>query len=85
MLHLLEGEIVKLPSPRNIYSEDIVAIFPTSKSLVKHRGPSNAIDDREIDKGRQMEKLQVLQSFSSQNQDILPSRPTCFAKLVFFD
>ena len=62
MLLLVEGETVNLPAPKNIYSEDIVistdvAIFTTSKSSIKHRGPYNASDDRETDDGCQMEKL----------------------------
>ena len=54
MLLLLEGETVKLPTPKNIYGEDIVistdmAIFATSKSSIKHRGPYNTSDDRETE------------------------------------
>ena len=54
MLLLLEGENVKLPAPKYIYSEDIVistdvTIFGTSKSSIKHRGPYNASDDRETE------------------------------------
>ena len=53
MLHLLEGETLKLPAPKKIYSEEIVisndvAIFATSKSPIKYRGSYNASDDREI-------------------------------------
>ena len=48
MLLLLEGTTVKLPAPKNIYSEDIVistdvAIFATSKSPIKHRSSYNAM------------------------------------------
>ena len=51
LLLLLKCETVKLPAPKNIYSEDIVistdvAIFPTNKSSIRHRGPYNASDDR---------------------------------------
>ena len=58
---MLEDETVKLLAPNNIYSEDIVistdmAIFATSKSPIKYRGPYNASDDRETDDGCQMKK-----------------------------
>ena len=54
MLLLLEGETLKLPAAKNIYSEDIVisadvATFATSKSSIKHRDPYNASDDRETE------------------------------------
>ena len=54
ILILLEGKTVKLPVLKNIYSEDIVistdvAIFATSKSSMKHKGPYNASDDRETE------------------------------------
>ena len=52
MLLLLEGETIKLPAPKNIYSEDVVistdaAIFATSKSPIKRIGSYNASNDRE--------------------------------------
>lgn len=51
-LLLLEGENVKLPTPKNIYKEDIqisgkVSIFATGKCEVKFRGAYNATDNRE--------------------------------------
>ena len=54
MLLLLEGKTVEPPAPKNIYSEDIVistdvAIFVTRKTSIKHRGSSNAIEDRETE------------------------------------
>ena len=54
ILLLLEGETVKLPAPKNIYSEDIaisndVAIFATTKSSIKHRSHYNASDDKETE------------------------------------
>ena len=54
LLFLLEDETVKLPAPKNIYSEAVVistdvAIFATSKSSIKHRGPYNASYDRETE------------------------------------
>ena len=54
LLLLLEVETVKLPVPKNIYSEAIVistdvTIFATSKSSVKHRGLYDASDHRETE------------------------------------
>ena len=54
MLLLLEGETVKLHASKNIYIEDIaistdVAIFATSKSSIKRRGPYNASHDGETE------------------------------------
>ena len=54
MLLLLEGKTVEPPAPKNIYSEDIVistdvAIFVTRKTSIKHKGSSNAIEDRETE------------------------------------
>ena len=51
---LLLGETVKLAAPKNINSKNIVistdmAIFATSKSSIKQRGPYNAHDDRETE------------------------------------
>ena len=42
MLNLLEGETVKLPAPKNMFSEDViitsdVAIFATSIFKIQHR------------------------------------------------
>ena len=77
---LLMGEIVKLPAPKNIYSEDImistdVAIFATSKSPIKHRSSYNANDDRETDYGCQMEKLSFAINFLQKSKKIcLPTQ-----------
>ena len=88
---LLEGETVKLPALRNIYSEDIVistdvAIFATSKSSIKHRGPYNASNDRETDMmvGR-WKNYEFRHQFSPRQQKDLPPCPRCFTKLVLFD
>ena len=52
LLLLLEGETVKLPAPKNIYTNDViinsdVAIFATSKCEVTYRGPYNMHDPQE--------------------------------------
>ena len=49
LLLLLEGECVKLPTPKNLFAEDIVintdvAILATSKSCITYRDPYNAND-----------------------------------------
>ena len=54
MLFLCEGETVKRPATKSIYSEDLVistnvAVIATNKSSIKHRGPYNASDDRETE------------------------------------
>ena len=52
LLLFLEGECVKLPAPKNVFSEDIVistdvAIFATSKSQITYRGSYNSYDSME--------------------------------------
>ena len=77
MLLLLEGETLKLPAQKNIYSEDIVistdvAIFATSKSSIKHRGR----DDRETEiMAARWKNYEFRHQFSPQEQKIcLPSQ-----------
>ena len=81
MLLLLEGETLKLPAPKNIYSEDIVistdvAIFATSKSSIKHRDPYSASDDRETKiMAARWKNYEFRHQFSPQEQKIcLPSQ-----------
>ena len=90
MLLLLEGETVKLPAPKKIYSKDIVistdvAIFATSKSLIKHRGPYNESDDRETEMMAARWKTVSFDIKSLHKSKNLPPCQRCFAKLVFFD
>ena len=54
LLLLLKGETVKLPSPKNQFSSDIVIkkdtpIFATSKSRIAYVGKFNASDERETE------------------------------------
>ena len=65
MMLLLEDETVKLPAPKNIYIEDIVistnaAMFATSKSSIKRRGPDNTSDDRETEMMAARSKLHIV-------------------------
>jgi len=89
MLLLLEGETVKLPAPKNIYSEDVVittnvAIFATSKSPIKHKGPYNASDDRETEMmAARWKNYEFHHQFSPQEQKCLSPCPRCFADLLF--
>lgn len=52
LLLLLEGETVKLPAPKNMYSQDVlinsdVPVFATSKCKIRFRGSYNVSDERE--------------------------------------
>ena len=91
MLLLLEGTTVKLPAPKNIYSEDIVistdvAIFATSKSPIKHRRSYKASDDRETEMmAARWKNYEFHHQSSPQEQKHLPPCRRCFAKLVVFD
>ena len=91
MLLLLEGTTVKLPAPKNIYSEDIVistdvAIFATSKSPIKHRRSYKASDDRETEMmAARWKNYEFHHQSSPQEQKNLPPCRRCFAKLVVFD
>ena len=88
---LLKGEIVKLPAPKNIYSEDImistdVAIYATSKSPIKHRSSYNANDDRETEiMAARWRNYEFRHQFSPIEQKNMAPYARCFAKLVFFD
>ena len=89
LLLLLEGEEVKLPAPKNIYSEDVkitsdVSIFATSKTKISFRGPYNATDDME---NQMMNVRWKTYKFGhvfppDVQRDIQPCG-RCFASLVF--
>ena len=89
MLLLLEGETVKLPAPKKIYSKDIVistdvAIFATSKSLIKHRGPYNASDDRETEMMAARWKTVSFDIKSLHKSKKSASLPKMFCKISIF-
>ena len=81
----LEGKTVNLRATKNTYSKDIVistdvAIFPTRKSLIKHRGPYSVIDvrmDMMADRGKNYE---FRHQFSPQEQKPA-SLPKMFCKI----
>ena len=87
---ILEDETVKLPAPKNIYSEDIVistdvAIFAASKSPIKQRGSYNASDDREIEMMiARWRNYEFRQQFSPQEQKKSACLPKMFCKINIF-
>ena len=88
MLLLLEGEIVKLPAPKNHFSTDVeikgdVPIFATSKSKIFYQGKGNSTDDVETEMMRVRWKYfefsyQILQD---QQKSIAPCAH-CFVELA---
>ena len=90
MLLLLKGQTVKSPAPKNIYSDDIVistdvAIFPTSNSSIKYRGPYNASDDRGTElMATRWKNDQFRRQFFSQEQKKCASQPKVFCKICMF-
>ena len=91
MLLLLEGETVKLPAPKNIYSENIViatdvATLAASVSSIKRKGPYNASDERETEMmAARWKNYEFRHQFSHQEQKNMSLSLGFFAKLVFFD
>ena len=87
-LNLLEGNTVRLPAPKNIYSEDIiiksdVAIFATSISPISHRGVFNMTDSTETS----MMKIRWKTFHFKHKFDLATQKDTtpcanCFANLV---
>jgi hypothetical protein len=90
LLLLLEGEEVKLPAHKNMYSEDVkitsdVPIFATSKTKISFRGPHNATDDME---NQMMNVRWKAYNFGhvfppDVQKDVRPCG-RCFARLVFW-
>jgi len=87
-LLLLEGETVKLPAPKNLYSEDIkiesdVAIFATSKSEIKFKGSYNASDDRETEMmAARWNVFKLKHQFSPDEQKNVPACSKCFSTFI---
>ena len=90
VLLLLEGETVKLPAAKNIYSEDIVistnvAIFWTSNNPIKHRGSYNRTDDRETEMmAARWKNYEFREQFFSTRARKSASFPKMFCKISIF-
>ena len=87
-LLLLEGENVKLPAPKNHFSQDVIIdtdkpIFATSKSPITYTGGNNARDDRE---DRMMEvrwkNFAFTKEISEEEQKSIAPCHRCFSELV---
>ena len=89
LLLLLEGETVKLPAPKNHFSEDVVIksdvpILATSKNRITYRGPYGTSDDREDEMMNVRWKVfQITHVFHENEQKHLPPCAKCFSALVF--
>ena len=88
LLLLLEGEPVRLPAPKNMYSEDVnitsnVPIFATSKSTIRYRGSYGTIDETEDQMMNVRWKLfKFSHQFEECNQKNISPCPKCFSTLV---
>ena len=87
-LLLLEGDVVKLPAPKNHFSTDVcisndIPVFATSKSTIKYRGSYNAQDQAED--AMMASRWKVFSFFHSipenEQKDVAPCSK-CFAELV---
>ena len=89
LLLLLEGEPVHLPSPKNLYSQDVkintdVPVFATSKGTVKYKGSYGTADERE-DKMMEVrwKEFKFYHQFEEKDQKNIDPCPKCFCRLVF--
>ena len=88
LLLLLEGETVKLPAPKNFYSEDVcissdIPIFATSKSMIKFRGTFNTTDEREDEMMKVRWRLFYFNHvFPEKDQKKVPPCAKCFSTLI---
>ena len=88
LLLLLEGEPVRLPAPKNMYSEDVnitsnVSIFATSKSTIRYRGSYGVIDEMDDQMMNVRWKLfKFSHQFEECNQKNISPCPKCFSTLV---
>lgn len=88
LLLLLEGETVKLPAPKNLFSEDViidsnVAIFSTSKEQIAFKGPYNTTDAIENDMMRvRWNIIKFKHQFTEEAQKSVKPCARCFAELV---
>ena len=89
MLLLLEGEIVKLPAPKNHFTTDVcintgIPIFATSKSKIEYVGKFNARDEKETEMMDMRWKVfEFTKRIPEEMQRHLTPGVRCFAELVF--
>lgn len=89
LLLLLEGEPVRLPAPKNLFSEDVeistdVPIFATSKSIVKYRGSFGLTDEVEDEMMNVRWKVyRFHHSFSEEEKVKLDPCAKCFCDFIF--
>lgn len=89
-LLLLEGETVKLPSPKNHFKEDInidennkMAIFATSVDLIAYKGPYQAVDSREdAMMASRWKVFEFTHQFEEEKQKAAVPCGRCFSELV---
>jgi hypothetical protein len=88
LLLLLEGEPVKLPAPKNFFSEDVhvnsdVAIFGTSIDMIKYRGPYGTRNDMEDEMMKVRWRLfRFHHVFAEKDQKNVPPCAKCFCTLI---
>lgn len=88
LLLLLEGETVKLPSPKNQFATDIcintdVPIFSTSKAPIEYVGKFNSRDDKETEMMSVRWKVfSFYHQFSENEQKQVVPCARCFSELV---
>jgi len=89
LLLLLERKPVRLPAPKNMYSEDVnitseVPISATSKSTIRYRGSYGTIDEMEDQMMNVRWKVfKFSHQFEECNQKNISPCPKCFSTLVF--
>ena len=91
LLLLLEGETVKFPAPKNIFSKDVIiktnlAIFATSKSEIRYLGPYNREDPIEDEMMASRWKIyKFSHQFRESEQKQVPACARCFCELMLMD
>ena len=89
LLLLLEGEIVKLPAPKNQFLSDVIInndtpIFATSKSQVTYVGKFNSSDERETEMmSIRWKYFEFSYQIPEKEQKVVDPCPSCFANLSF--
>ena len=87
-LLLLEGEMTKLPAPKNYFSKDIcitsdIPIFATSKEIIRFKGPNNLRDDREDTMmAHRWKNFHFFMGIHEEDQIDIKPCARCFAELI---